>query len=154
MPKRRSGARVVRTGAGRALHWLNGTWRTEGQLVGLPRGPRTTLAAVDRYEWLPGVDLLAHYVAGHLGPTSVASFEVWAYDRRRRTYVSTSFDEDGVTSTFEARLRGRQWTIHGATQRFRGTFSANGDILSGTWDQKAGRVWKPWLTITLHKVGS
>jgi hypothetical protein len=68
----------------RALQLLVGTWRTEGQLVGVPPGPKTTLAAVDRYEWLPGLDLLAHYVAGHLGRTSVASFEVWAYDRHRR----------------------------------------------------------------------
>ena len=146
--------RVLRTGADRALHWLSGTWRTEGQLVGQAPGSRTKLAAVDRYEWLPGVALLAHYVAGYLGPTSVASFEVWSYDRSRRTYVSTSFDEHGATTTFEARLRGRQWTIEGTTQRFRGTFSADRDALSGTWDQKAGRAWKPWLTITLRKVGS
>jgi hypothetical protein len=84
----------------------------------------------------------------------VASFEVWAYDRRRRRCVSTSFDEQGVTSTFEARLRGRQWTIKGKTQRFRGTFSSDGDALSGTWDQKWGRAWKPWLTITLRRAGS
>jgi hypothetical protein len=154
MPKRSSRPPAGGTASGRALHWLRGTWRTEGQLVGQPPGPRTALAAVDRYEWLPGLDLLAHYVAGHLGPASVASFEVWAYDRSRRTYVSTSFDERGVTSTFEARLRGRRWTIQGKAQRFHGTFSADGDTLSGTWDQKSGRTWKPWLTITLRKAGS
>ena len=137
----------------RALHLLAGTWRTEGQLVGVPPGPKTTLAAVDRYEWLPGLKLLAHYVAGHLGGMSVASFEVWAYDRGRRAYASTSFDQDGVPTTFEGRLRGRQWTIRGKTQRFRGSFSADGRTLSGTWEQRAARSWKPWLTITLRKAG-
>src|SRR5687767_15384586 len=136
MPKSQSHARVPRTGDGRALHWLAGTWRTEGQLVGVPPGPKTALAAVDRYEWLPGLDLLAHYVAGHLGRTSVASFEVWAYDRRRRAYTSTAFDERGVPSAFKARLRGRQWSVDGKTQRFRGAFSRDGLTLSGTWDQK------------------
>jgi hypothetical protein len=154
MAKRRSGAPRARARSGRALHLLAGTWRTEGQLVGVPPGPKSTLAAVDRYEWLPGVSLLAHYVAGHLGRTSVASFEVWAYVPARHAYTSTSFDERGVPSTFEGRLHGRAWTIRGTTQRFRGEFSDDGLTLSGTWDQKAGRSWKPWLTIVLRKAGS
>jgi hypothetical protein len=108
---------------------------------------------VDRYEWLPGLNVLAHYVAGHLGGTSVASFEVWGYSRSRRAYASTSFDEDGVPTTFAGHLRGRAWTIQGKTQRFRGTFSADRRTLSGTWDQKANRTWKPWLTIALQKAG-
>ena len=153
MPKRRSGRATPRMGRGRALGLLVGTWRTEGQVVGMPSGPGATLAAVDRYEWIPGVDLLAHYVAGHLGRTSVASFEVWAYDSRRRVHNSTAFDERGVPSMFEGRLRGRQWTVLGKTQRFHGDFSTDGLTLSGTWDQKSGRTWKPWLTVTLRKAG-
>lgn len=145
--------RLRRLAAGPALHLLSGTWRTEGNLIGVPEASKSVLAAVDRYEWLPGLDLLAHYVAGHLGRTSVASFEIWAYDRGRRAYTSTSFDEHGVVSTFEARLRGRQWTILGKTQRFRGAFSKDGFTLSGTWEKKSRRKWKPWLTITLSKAG-
>lgn len=97
---------------------------------------------------------MAHYVAGHLGRTSVASFEIWSYDRRSRVYTSTSFDERGSPSTFEGRLNGREWVVRGKAQRFRGTFSKDGLTLSGTWDQKSGRTWKPWLTITLQKAGS
>jgi hypothetical protein len=111
------------------------------------------LAAVDRYEWLPGLQLLAHHVVGHLGTRSVASFEVWAYVPGRRAYASTSFDEDGVPTTFEGRLRGLEWSIRGKTQRFRGSFSADGLTLSGTWHQRSARSWKPWLKITLSKVG-
>jgi hypothetical protein len=98
--------------------------------------------------------LLAHYVAGHLGRTSIASFEIWSYIRARRTCVSTSFDESGVPSTFQGQLRGRDWVIRGDTQRFRGTFSRNRRTLSGTWEQKSGRTWKPWLTIVLRKAGA
>ena len=145
--------RLRHLAAGPALHLLSGTWRTEGNLIGVPEGSKSVLAAVDRYEWLPGLDLLAHYVAGHLGRTSIASFEIWSYDRRRRAYASTSFDERGVVSTFKARLRGRQWTILGKTQRFRGAFSKDGLTLSGTWERKSRRKWKPWLTITLSKAG-
>lgn len=148
-------SRAARGGpsSARALTLLHGTWRTEGQLVGVAPSPRSTLAAVDRYEWLPGLDLLAHYVAGHLGARSVASFEVWRYDRTRRAYVSTSFDERGETATFRAHLRGRRWSVDGETQRFRGAFSADGETLTGTWEQKHGRAWKPWMTITLRKAG-
>ena len=153
MPQRRSRPSTHPTAGDRALHWLAGTWRTEGQLVGVSPGPKATLAAVDRYEWLPGLKLLAHHVAGHLGGKSVASFEIWAFSRRRRVYASTSFDDEGVPSTFQGRLRGRQWTIQGQTQRFRGSFSADGLMLSGTWDQKSTGVWKPWLTVTLRKAG-
>lgn len=122
--------------------------------MGVPPGPRATLAAVDRYEWVPGLNLLAHYVAGHLGRTSVASFEIWSYAASLRTYASTSFDDSGVASKFQARLQGRRWTIRGKTQRFRGTFSNDGLTLSGTWDQKSGGSWKPWLMIVLRKAGS
>ena len=121
--------------------------------MGVSPGPKTVLKAVDRYEWLPGLKLLAHYVAGDLGGASVASFEVWAYDRRQRRYKSTSFGEDGVPTFFDARLKGRQWTIRGKTERFQGSFAEDGLTLSGTWDRRSGRTWRPWLTIALHKVG-
>lgn len=153
MPKIPSRARVPRTRNRRLLQLLAGTWRTEGQLVGVPPGPKTILSAVDRYEWVPGLDMLAHYVTGHLGRTSVASFEIWSYVRARRTYASASFDERGVPSSFQGHLRGRHWTIRGSKQRFRGTFSGDGLTLSGTWDQKSGRTWKPWLKIVLRKAG-
>ena len=154
MPNGRLRARVPRTRTGPLLLRLDGTWRTEGHLVGQPLSAGTTLVAVDRYEWLPGLNLLAHYVAGHLGRTSVASFEVLAYNRGRKAYTSTSFDESGVPSTFAGLLRGREWTIRGKTQRFRGTFAKDGISIAGTWDQKSDGTWKPWLTITLRKAGS
>ena len=152
MTQRRQSASGSR--ADRLLYMLAGTWRTEGHLVGVPPGPKTTLAAVDRYEWVPGVDLLAHHVAGHLGRTSVASLEIWAYDRHRRAYATTSFDENGAPASFTSRLRGREWTIRGEAQRFRGSFSKDGLSISGTWDQKTGQSWKPWLAIVLRKAGS
>ena len=154
MPERRSRRQSSRPASARVFHWLAGTWRTEGQLVGVPASPATRLVAVDRYEWLPDLPLLAHYVAGRLGRTSVASFEVWAYRRSRRAYTSTSFDAQGAPSTFTGHLRGRAWTIRGTRERFRGTFATDGRTLTGTWDQKAGRTWQPWLTITLRKVGA
>jgi hypothetical protein len=140
--------------AGRALTLLSGTWRTEGQLVGVKPGPRSNLIAVDRYERIPGLNSLAHYVAGHLGRKSVASFEIWSYVPSRGKYLSTSIDASGVASAFEGRLRGREWRIVGETQRFSGRFSADGSTLSGTWEQKSRRRWTPWMTITLRKVGT
>jgi hypothetical protein len=153
MPDRQSRKRSPRA-ADPALDLLTGTWRTEGQLVALPASSETTLTAVDRYERVPGVNLLAHYVAGHLGRTSVASFEVWSYDRSTGKYKSIAFDESGVPSAFEAELRGLHWTVRGKTERFAGAFSRDGLTLSGTWEQKSGRTWKPWMTITLRKAGA
>ena len=151
MTNRRHHASAPR--AARLLHMLAGTWRTEGRLIGIP-GPNATRAAVDRYEWVPGVALLAHYVAGHLGRKSIASFEIWAYDRRRRRYVSTSLDDNGVPTAFTSHLRGREWSIRGETERFRGVFSRDGLTLSGTWDQQSTRGWKPWLAVVLRKAGT
>ena len=34
-----------------------------------------------------------------------------------------------------------------------GIFSKDGLTLSGTWDQKSGRSWKPWLLLALRKAG-
>jgi hypothetical protein len=154
MPERRSPAPKSRRADSDLLQLLLGTWRTEGELVGEPANPRNRLVAVDRYEWVPGLDLLAHYVAGHLGRSSVASFEILAYGRRTQSYVSTSFDENGVPSMFRSRLRDGEWTIAGETQRFRGSFSKDRLTISGTWDQKTKGIWKPWLTVTLRKAGA
>ena len=154
MPTKRSRPQISAATGARALRLLEGTWRTDGHLVDAPPGPQSMLTAVDRYEWIPGLPLLAHYVAGHLGRTSVASFEVWSYDSSRRLYASTSFDEHGEPSGFEGRLRGREWSINGPMQRFRGTFAKDGRTLEGTWEQKSGGKWKPWLTITLRKAGA
>ena len=154
MTVKRPPAQSSRSADRNLLPLLVGTWSTEGKLVGLPAHPRNTLVAVDRYEWVPGLELLAHYVAGHLGRTSVASFDVWARDRGRQSYASTSFDDNGVATTFQSRFRGGEWTIVGEKQRFRGSFSKDRLTIVGTWDQKASGVWKPWLTITLRKAGA
>lgn len=138
---------------GPLLHRLAGVWRTDGRLVDAGDGAAAVLAAVDRYEWVPGLPLLAHHVAGHLGRTSVASFEVWAYDGGTRTYASTSFDEHGATSAFVSTLEGRAWTIRGDAQRFLGAFSQDWRTIAGTWHQKHGRSWKPWLDVELRKAG-
>ena len=153
MPARRSRASQSRTAERGLLELLLGTWRTEGQLVGVRGDSAHTLVAVDRYEWVPGLKLLAHYVAGHLGQTPITSFEIWAFNRRRRSYVSTSFDENGVPSRFKSRLRRGQWTILGDTQRFRGSFSKDRRMVSGLWEQKVKGVWKPWLSVELRKAG-
>ena len=93
--------------AGRALTLLSGTWRTEGQLVGVRPGPSSSLVAVDRYEWLPGLNSLAHYVAGHLGRKSVASFEIWSYVPRRRKFLDDDHPSQGGHNMIATKLESR-----------------------------------------------
>ena len=75
------------------------------------------------------------------------------YDAKQACYVTRSYDDQGTSEGFIARLEGRAWSINGEKVRFRGSFNVGGSVLAGTWEQRSDKKqWSPWIDIELRKV--
>ena len=137
----------------RALGVLAGKWITQGTIRATEHAASSEMRAIDRYEWLPGGFFMLHKVDALIGGTVSQSIEVIGYDAKQACYVRRSYDNQGASDGFTARLKGRAWSIDGEKVRFRGAFDAGGSVLAGTWDQRSseGR-WSPWMEIELRKV--
>jgi hypothetical protein len=137
---------------------LVGTWKTEGWTREAPGIPAARIDATDSYEWLPGGFSLLHRVDARVGDLKVEGAEIIGYDLGRGSYVTQYFGSDGPAS-YEADLREEGdalvWTMRSADSRFTGTFSPDGESISGYWERLDERsAWQPWMDITLTKLRS
>jgi hypothetical protein len=134
------------------LEALVGRWKTEGQTTDAAGGDR--IDAIDTYERLPGGALL-HLVDAQVGDQKVEGAEVIGYDPDRNTYATQYFGTEGPTAydASLANVSGRlTWRMHSKTTRFTGTFSEDGNVITGHWElQDQTGDWQPWMDITLTK---
>lgn len=136
-----------------ALNIFEGTWITQGTVHRGSGNKPAELRAVDVYEWLPGKSFMLHRVDAYMADAPAQSIEVMGYDTKRGGYVTRSYDDQGVTAEFSARLDGNSWEINGESVRFKGAFKANATKLAGTWEQlDADGKWASWMEIELIKV--
>ena len=137
----------------RALNVLAGKWITHGTIRATDDAAPSQMRAIDRYEWLPGSFFMLHKVDALIGGTASQSIEVIGYDAQQACYVTRSYDDQGTSDGFTARLEGLAWSIDGEQVRFKGAFDADGSVLAGTWEQCSGEGrWSPWMDIELRKV--
>jgi hypothetical protein len=95
-----------------------------------------------------------HRVDAVMGGTPVRSVEIIGHDPARDCYVTRSYDDQGGSEEFTARLDGLRWLIDHGQVRFRGAFSAGGTVLVGTWERRGDDgVWERWMDIELQKLG-
>jgi hypothetical protein len=138
---------------GRLQH-LVGTWKTEGWTRELPGRPRVKVDATDVYEWLPGRASLLHTVDASMGDEKVEGAEIIGFDPAIGSYVTRYFGTDGPAA-FEANFREEGdtlvWEMRDESTRFAGSFSADGDTITGHWVLLEGETWLPWMDITLMK---
>jgi hypothetical protein len=137
----------------RRLEALIGRWRTEGSTIGAPGGG-AEIRATDTYEWLPGRYGLLHRVDARVGEETVVGAEIIGWDAERGTYVTQYFGSDGPAA-FEASLGEEEgrivWAMQTATERFRGTFSDDGERIEGRWERRDEGSWQPWMEIALTR---
>jgi hypothetical protein len=139
-------------GAVVALEPFVGVWDTTGTIFGADGKPAAELIATDAYEWFAGGFFLIHHVDGKMGDTEVKALEVIGAGPRSDVCVARSFDNAGQSDEYEVALSGRQWTIDGKTQRFRGELTDDLRTLEGQWElTEDGSTWRPWMRIRLIK---
>jgi len=136
-----------------ALTVFVGKWITHGTIHAAGGKSSSEIRAVDEYKWLPGQFFMLHQADARMDGKPAQSIEVLGYDAKRGCYLTRSYDDQGVSVEFTARLDGHRWEIDGETMRFRGAFSDDVATLSGTWEQLGdGDKWSPWMDIKLRKV--
>jgi hypothetical protein len=134
---------------------LLGRWRTRGWTRETAATPAIAIDAVDTYEWLPGRFALLHRVDARMGDERVEGAEIIGFDPERGCYVTQYFGTDGPNA-YEASLGevdgALVWRMRSSSDRFTGSFSADGNTITGHWeslDERSG--WQPWMEITLTK---
>lgn len=137
---------------------LVGMWHTQGWTRVEVGSPPERIDAIDTYEWLPGGAALLHVVDATVGNTSVEGAEIIGFDPYLGHYRTLYFGTDGPTA-YEADFAevdgALVWEMRSADSRFRGSFDADGRIITGHWELLvAGSGWRPWMDITLTKQAS
>jgi hypothetical protein len=116
----------------RALDRLVGTWKVEGGAVG------TT-----RYEWMAGGHfLLQHVELGENTGLEVIGHENPIFGERSEHVRSRYYGNGGETFDYTYELEGDVLTIWGGEKGspafYRGTFSEDGNTLTGSWTYPGG----------------
>ena len=106
------------------------------------------------YHRLPGGALL-HRVDARVGEEEVEGAEIIGFDPDRKMYVTQYFGTDGP-SAYEASLLEEDgaliWRMRSKTERFEGTFSDDGNTMTGHWESlDDDSSWRPWMDITLTR---
>lgn len=128
-----------------------GIWRTRIAMLDEKETETELFAATDTYRWLPGRHFLLHDVDAMMAGQPVASLEIIAADPVSGQYATRNYDNSGVVSDYTAALVGRNWSIDGEAERFRGSLSEDMRTLSGRWERRAGNTWLPWMDVTLTR---
>jgi Protein of unknown function (DUF1579) len=139
------------------LESLVGRWRTNGWTRETAEGPAARIEATDTYEWLPGRFGLLHTVDARVGEEHVEGAEIIGWDPERDAYATQYFGSDGP-SAYEARLTEEDgalvWSMRSSQDRFTGTFSKDGNTITGHWEQLGDENWQPWMDVTLTRQAS
>jgi hypothetical protein len=129
-----------------------GTWNTTGSVFPVRGTPSMDLVATDTYLWIPGQHFILHEADARFGGTISRSIEVMGYDSKRKEHVSRSYNDQGKSEDFVLNLRGRQWSITGATVRFNGSFDSTRNSLTGLWELRLPKSrWQPWIDLKLER---
>lgn len=134
---------------------LVGRWQTQGRTREGADSPSAAIDAVDTYEWLPGRFALLHTVDARVGEDHVEGAEIIGWDPARDAYVTQYFGSDGPNA-YEASLADEGgvlvWSMRSQTDRFTGRFSADGNTVTGHWEQLDDqKTWQPWMDVTLTR---
>jgi Protein of unknown function (DUF1579) len=137
------------------LEALVGRWHTEGSTRATADSPAASIEATDTYEWLPGRFGLLHTVDARVGNQKVEGAEIIGWMPPRDAYVTQYFGSDGPNS-YEASLTEADgalvWTMRSAADRFTGTFSEDGNRITGRWERLDDEAsWQPWMEVTLTR---
>jgi len=120
-----------------------------------PADPTATMRAEVTFEWHEGAFLLQRSVTDH--PDFPDGVMIIGGDDATERFSVCYSDDRGVRRVYEMTVADgvwRQWRdVAGFAQRFTGTFSEDGDTVTGAWEMcQDGETWTHDFDITYRKV--
>jgi hypothetical protein len=113
-------------------------------------------AATVSFEWMEGRELLVQrWNAPDPGPDGLAV--IGPDPENEGAHLQHYFDQRGVVRVYKMTLAGGTWTLARETpdfspldfsQRYRGTFSDDGNRIEGTWEIKEASDWEKDFDLT------
>jgi hypothetical protein len=138
------------------LSSLIGDWDIEITSMSFRSDPSAVERGHTTFAWLEGGAFLVQHseIAASDFPRSVA---VMGADDEAATYRMLYYDSRGVSRIYRMTFSGEIWTIWrdspGFSQRFHGTFSEDGNIISARWEKSTDSSnWEHDFALTYTRV--
>lgn len=140
-----------------ALAPLIGEWEIEITSMSFQEDSSAAVRGHSSFEWLEGGAFLRQHseISASEFPRSMA---VMGADDEAGTYRMLYYDSRGVSRIYRMTFSGGIWTLWrdspGFHQRFHGTFSEEGSVITAYWEKSGdGSNWEKDFDLTYTKVG-
>ncbi|HEX5414127.1 MAG TPA: DUF1579 family protein, partial [Chloroflexota bacterium] len=118
------------------LERLVGTWELRGRTLA---GNADDITGWNTFEWLPGGFFLQSVGEINFQGTIIKSLEIIAYDPARNTFPSSVYSNlSGTVYPYEWDVQGNTVIHVGLGAKYTGTFSEDGNTLTGGWRPDEG----------------
>lgn len=138
-----------------------GDWVLEARFGDGPGGGADGPQVRSRFEWiLDGKFLVQH--TGVPVPGAPDSMAIVSADPRTGRYTQHYYDSRGVVRLYAMSLEGGVWTLTREAadftpldfpQRFAGTFSDDGNTITGAWEKDLGAGWEQDFVLIYRRAG-
>jgi hypothetical protein len=135
------------------LDILAGVWHTDFTTLAEDGTPGEHSTAIDTYRWMPGGFFLVHEVDAYIAGNPLQALEIIGVDPSGGGYRARSYDSRGAITEHSAELDGQTFQMASKTDRFEGSFDAEGRKLTGRWERMTEGKWVPWMDVVLTKTG-
>jgi hypothetical protein len=138
-----------------------GEWVIEARFPGGRQAPEGSPQGRSRFEW----DLDRQFLLQRIEvpvPEAPDSLTIVSADPQTGAYTQHYYDSRGVVRLYAMTLDDQVWTLTRESpdfspldfaQRFTGTFSADGNTISGAWETGADGGWRHDFCLTYRRAG-
>ncbi len=143
------------------LQAFAGRWSTEGHQVDGPLGRAAVIRAVERWDWLPGRDRMAHRFDGRRAGARLAYGEILSAGRQLGCFDVETYGDEGLLGTaqlvvdgdHEWTLRNRDVTADGLIVRCRMVLDRARGVLESHWEwSQNGTEWRIFRELSSVRV--
>ena len=132
-----------------ALHFLIGSWQTEGEVLADEANKTMTIKGTDIYELVLGGHFILHQADVIIDNKRTSVIEmIGEYDPLDESWKMRSFDNTGTYTTMKATLNDGYLKIIGDKMRARLSIAEDGSYMFANWEKSEdGQSWDPWMEL-------
>ncbi len=135
----------------KALNAFAGNWKTNGFVYTTDHTEKLPIKGYDSYYWVKGGHFMVHEADVMMGNERMQSIEIIRYDAFSGKFLMHYYGTDGGTGKMQAEWDGKFWKFYSDLEKFCGTFSDDGNKISGTWKRLLHNEWVKWMEVELER---